>query len=264
MKSLSLSVLAIAIIFAIAVGCSGSKTLVSSEWRSKTIEIDGKMDEWQQPLRYANSATGLSYSIINDDQKLYFCFATSDGRALTKITMGGLQMQVEAPGIKPVILLYPIPGTIKPEKNQSKDQDQNKKKSDYKLAEHATSLQVSGFPFAPAPTELPLINKFGVNVATEFGKDRFAYEASMPLEGLDLKGKDLIVTITIKGIPKSQMQSSFNGMQQGGRTGPGGGYGGGGRGYGGGYGGGYNNYNAAYASMFSDQKITLSMRLATQ
>lgn len=267
MKSRSITSLIALIILAIAGGCGGSKIPATSEWRSKTMIVDGKADEWQQPLRYANSATGLSYSIVNDDEKLYFCFATSDGRALAKIMRGGLQMQVAAPGMQPVTLLYPIPGTIRPEKNPPKGQDTGKKNpGDYKLSEHATSLQVSGFPFAQATTELPLMNKFGVSVATEFGKDRFVYEAAIPLEGLNLKDKDLAVTITLKGIPKSEMKSPSTGMQNSGMTpGPGGRMGG----YGGGYGGGYNNasfanYNASYSAMFSDQKINLSMRLATQ
>ena len=266
--------LAAAAMVVVAGGCSGSKTLASSEWRSDAVTVDGNPDEWQQPLRYANSATGLSYSISNDNDKIYFCFTTTDGRALRKMTMGGLQIQIEAPDVSPVTFLYPIPGTIKPEKNPPKEQPPQKKAGEWQLSEQATSLQVSGFPFAQAATELPLMNKYGANVATHFGKDRFAYEASIPLEGLNLKGKDLSVTITLKGIPKDQMKSQYNGMQQGGTgsMGPGGGgrmgmggYGGGYGGYGGGYGGG-GGYrpNSAYTAMFSDQKIKLSMRLAAQ
>lgn len=270
MKSRSLSIIAAATILAVVGGCGSSKTLATSEWRTQAVVVDGKADEWQQPLRYANSATGLSYSISNDDQKLYFCFATSDGRTLAKIMRGGLQMQIQAPGMQPATLLYPIPGTVKPEKGKEQDQGKKREPGDFKLAEHATSLQVSGFPFAQTATELPLLNKFGVTVATEFGKDRFIYEAAIPLEGLNSKDKDLAVTITLKGIPKSEMKSSGSGMQSGGgMPGPGGRMGGGYGGYGGGYGGGYNNvnfnsYNSAYASMFSDQKVSLSMRLAVQ
>lgn len=243
-----------AVIFAIAVGCSGSKKiLASSEWRTQTVSVDGKTDDWQMPLRYANTATGLSYSISNDDQRIYFCITTSERRPLAKITMGGLQFQVEAAGVNPAYMLYPIPGTVQPEKPK-KGQEENKKK-DWQLSEDATSMQVAGFPFAQSPTELPLINKYGANVATNFGKDRFVYEGSFPIDGLDLKGKELNVTIILKGIPKSQMQSQFNGMQQGNRTGPGGmrmggpGFPGGGS-------------NRDYAQMFADQKISLTMRLA--
>jgi hypothetical protein len=255
MKSRSFSILGTAIIFAVAGGCSASKTIATSEWRSQSVVVDGKPDEWQLPLRYANAATGLNYAISNDDQNLYFCFTTSDRRALAKITMGGLEMQIAAADMKPVTLLYPIPGTIKPEKNPPKGQEQNKK-PEFKLSDEANSLQVSGFPFAQAATELPLINKYGVRVGTDFGKDRFAYEASIPLEGLNLKGKDLSVTIILKGIPKSQKQTNYNGMQQGNRTGPGGMR----------MSGGQPNYGgqSSYAAMFSDQKINVSMRLASQ
>src|SRR4051812_21808289 len=99
---------------------------------------------------------------------MYFFFKNADHRGLGQITMGGLQIAVTAPGAKPAVLLYPIPGTVKPEKNSPKNQDQNQnKKPDFQLSKDATSLQVSGFPFAQATTELPLINKFGVNVATD-------------------------------------------------------------------------------------------------
>lgn len=271
MKSLALNTLALAVVFAIASGCGGSKKIpATTDWRSQAVTVDGKLDDWQQPLRYANSATGLNYSIANDGEKLYICFTTTDGRALAKMTMGGLQVEVAAPGTAPATLLYPIPGTIQPDKGSSKKQEQQNKKSDWQLSDQATSLQVSGFPFAKTATELPLMNKFGANVATNFTKDRFVYELSMPLEGLNLKDKEIAITITLKGLPKSQMQSSFNGMQQGSNMGGVGGgpmgYGGGYGGYGGGYGGGGGfrgpSSNPAYAAMFSDKKISLSTRLA--
>ncbi|MEJ0034141.1 MAG: hypothetical protein WDO15_29125 [Bacteroidota bacterium] len=263
MKSLYLIALAMAVIFAIAVGCSGAKrVLASSEWRAQTVTVDGNPDDWQQPLRYANIATGLSYSISNDDEKIYFCITTNERRGLAKMTMGGLQLQVEAAGTKPAYILYPIPGTVKPEKQSKKGQQENKKK-EWQLSEEATSLQVAGFSFAPTVTELPLINKFGANVATNFGKDRFVYEASFPIADLNLKDKEFNVTIILKGIPKSQMESQFNGMNQGQRTGPGGmRMGGQGRNGGPGFPGGGSNRD--YAQMFADQKINLTMRLATQ
>lgn len=248
-----------AVIFVVAVGCGGSKNiLASSEWRTQAVVVDGKTDDWQLPLRYANAATGLNYSVSNDDKKMYFCFTTIDRRALAKITMGGLQIQVAAAGGTPATLTYPIPGTIQPEKPSKNKQDNNNKKKEFQLSEEATSLQVSGFPFAQATTELPLINKYGVNVGTNFGTDRFAYEASIPLEGLNFEGKDLEITIILKGMPKSQMKSDYNGMAQGNRTG----YGGMRMG-GGGYGTpSASRGNTGYAQMFSDQKIKLSMRLA--
>jgi hypothetical protein len=256
MKSLYSIALAMAVIFAVAVGCAGSKrVLASSEWRSQTVTVDGMPDDWQQPLRYANIATGLNYSISNDNEKLYFCITTNERRSLAKMTMGGLQIQVEAAGMTPAYMLYPIPGTVQPAKPK-KGQEENKKK-DWQLSEEATSLQVAGFPFAQATTELPLINKFGANVATNFGKDRFVYEASFPIADLNLKDKEVNVTIILKGIPKTQMESQFNGMQQGSRTGPGGMRMGGGPGFPGG------GSNRDYVAMFADQKINLTMRLAT-
>ncbi|MEI9921967.1 MAG: hypothetical protein WDO14_24710 [Bacteroidota bacterium] len=265
MKSLSSITFILLIIFAIAGGCGGSKKIpATTEWRAQSVVVDGKTDDWQLPLRYANAATGLNYSISNDDKKLYFCFTTIERRPLAKITMGGLQIQVAASGADPAIMTYPIPGTIQPEKGSSKNkqQQQSQNKKEFQLSEEATSLQVSGFPFAKATTELPLANKYGVNVGTEFGKDRFSYEASIPLEGLNLEGKEISITIVLKGIPKDQMKTSYNGMQQGNRTGPGGmRTGGGGYGMpGGGYSGGGNS---GYAQMFTDQKITIVTHLAS-
>ena len=270
---------AIIIACIVLLGCSGSKNLAVSDWQSQPIVVDGNADEWQQPLRYANSDTKLNYSISNDDGKLYFCFINSDRREQTKMMMGGIQIRIDAVGKDdtPVTLLYPIPGRITfPDRSKETDSgNTNGPRFDrQQLMSEANTLQVSGFPFAKESTELPLINKFGVNVATSFTTDgRFIYEASIPLDDLKLQGKDVDITIIVKGIPRSQMP---NGGRQGGGAGAGsgmrggaGGMGGSGmRGGGGGrYGGGSGQPGqmggaSPYQAMAVDQKINVSIRLA--
>lgn len=270
-------------IISIAAGCSGAKTLATSTWQSQPVVIDGNMDDWQQPLRYANADTRVNYSFTNDGEKLYLCLLTVDRRAQSKIMLGGLQIKIQDASAgkdeKVATLIYPIGGSItfpKPDK----DADPNKRPDMQQIIGQASSLQVSGFPFAQVETELPLLNKYGVNVAMNFTKDdRLIYEASIPVKDLGLKDKDVSITIILKGMPKDKTyykntnqtgtgSGMANGMGQGGLGMRGYGSGGGMGGYGGGYGGGYAQsqprMNTAYTAMFADQRIHLKTRLANQ
>jgi hypothetical protein len=270
MKLLNPNRLTVIISCIVMLGCSGPKSLTSSPWQSKPIVVDGSADEWEQPLRYMNSDTKLNYSVSNDGQKLYFCFISADRRSQIKTIMGGLQIRVEGSdkGKTTTTLLYPIPGRIK-FPARPKDGDNSAQQFDrQQLMMEANSMQVSGFSFAKETTELPLINKYGVNVAATFTTDdRLIYEASIPLQDLQLAGKDVDVTITVKGLPRDQMPKGTgqggraNGMGSsggGGMRGPGGMGGGmGAGGYGGQMGGG-----SSYSTAFVDQKMKMTIHLA--
>lgn len=288
MKILYFNRMAAAIGCIVLLGCSGSKNLAVSDWQPQPVVVNGNADDWPQPLRYANSDTKLNYSVSNDDGKLYICIITSDRRTQTKIMMAGLQIRIDAAGKDdtPVTLLYPIPGRVT-FPNRSKENDNNNAPhvDRQQMMSEANTLQVSGFPFAKELTELPLINKFGANVATGFASDdRFIYEASIPLENLNLKGKDVGITITVKGVSRDQMpgggrqaggagggsggagggmRGGAGGMCGGGMGGGGmrGGGGGGGR-YGGAGGGGQPGGGNSYQAIFTDQKVSMSIRLA--
>lgn len=245
--------------------CSSSKTFVSTEWQQKPVVVDGIADEWQQPLRYANSDTQLNYSVTNDANKLYFCFMTTDPRVTGKIAMGGIQIRVAFPGTesRPATLIYPIAGRVNfPAHPKDKDGKAQPARGPMKfdLTGEAGTMQVSGFPFAQETTELPLLNNLGISVATNSTtEERFIYEVAMPLNGLKLNAnREVDITITLKGIPKDKMgfgKPSAGGG--GGVPGPGGSRTGRGA-----YGGGNAAYNAGYSRVMTDQKLNLSMKLA--
>jgi hypothetical protein len=64
------------------------------------IKIDGKATEWGAQFQAYNAATDISYTMANDDKKLYLVFQATERFLINKIVNGGLKLSVQKNGSK--------------------------------------------------------------------------------------------------------------------------------------------------------------------
>jgi hypothetical protein len=64
------------------------------------VKIDGKATEWGAQFQAYNPATDISYTMANDDKKLYLIFQATDRFLINKIVNGGLKLSIQKNGSK--------------------------------------------------------------------------------------------------------------------------------------------------------------------
>lgn len=240
------------------VSCT-NKIYNSAGWQSQKVNIDGKINEWSNPLRFYDQETGISYNISNDRFNLYFACSISNEFLQTKILRSGLEFRIDTLGKKSfgVIFKYPIgnqPATeLKPNNPQANEGSIDKRpdRSSFKLKllAEATEIKLSGFrPWLKKIISLVVPDKSGISVAINFdASGAMNYEAVIPFSTfyrseLIPADSSAIFNFQIKVNPlanSSNAQGANGGMRGGGmRGGGGGGMRGGGMGGGGMRGGG--------------------------
>jgi hypothetical protein len=239
------------IVVCFLISCS-KKIYNSSSWQSNKVTIDGKINEWPNPLRFYDQETGISYNITNDRDKLYFVCSITNEFLQTKILRSGLEFKIDTLGKKSlgVGIKYPIGNIsvteLKPNKSQAKEGSGEKPdRSAYKLKllAQATEIQLVGFkPHFGKIISLAVPDNSGISAAINFDVNGIMnYEAVIPFSTfykneLTPSDSSTIFNFQIKVNP---VPNSNNGSNSGNRGGGmrGGGMGGGGM-RGGGMGGG--------------------------
>jgi hypothetical protein len=210
----------------------------SSGWQSKPVSVDGQLTEWPNPLRFYDQETGISYSISNDHNNLYFCCSISNEFLQTKILRAGLDFSIDTLGKKSfgVGIKYPIgnsadknPGT---ENNPNARSDANGRsagRSDFKLKllAEAREMELVGFKSHLGKfISLSPSGKTGISAAINFDERGIMnYEAVIPFSTfykneLTPSDSNTIFNYQIKINPDSRSNGERNG---GNGTGGGGG-----------------------------------------
>ena len=246
----------ISVIFSIFlfVSCS-SKIYDSSGWQSQKVTVDGKINEWSNPLRFYDQETGISYNISNDHYNIYFAASISNEFLQTKILRSGLEFRIDTLGKKSfgVSIKYPIGilaiTELKPNNPPAKEgfeKGQERSSSKLKLLAEATEIQLVGFkPRLGKIISLSVPNKAGISAAINFDPSGIMnYEAVIPFSTFYRSelipadsGKVFNFQIKVNPLANSGNASvNSSGMRGGGMHG--GGMGGGAGMHGGGMGGG--------------------------
>src|SRR5664279_5403126 len=91
-------------------GSCSSKIYDSAGWQSQKVTVDGKINEWSNPLRFYDQETGISYNISNDHYNIYFAVSISNEILQTKILRSGLEIRIDTLGKKSfgISFKYPI------------------------------------------------------------------------------------------------------------------------------------------------------------
>lgn len=136
------------------VSCS-SRVYYSSSWQGRKLTIDGKISDWQNPLRFYDQETGISYSISNDHKNLYLACSISNDLLQMKILRSGLVFGIDTLGKKsfPVNIKYPVPdkhisepGTINnPLSTTESVKKQDRTSLKLKLLSEAREIELTGF-----------------------------------------------------------------------------------------------------------------------
>ncbi len=91
--------------------CS-DKIYSSLQWQSKKVTTDGRIPEWENPLRLYDTKSKVNYTISNDSKNLYVCMKISDEISQIKILQGGMEFRIDTAGKKtlPIAFIFPIAG----------------------------------------------------------------------------------------------------------------------------------------------------------
>jgi hypothetical protein len=172
------------------VSCS-SKIYDSSGWQSQKVTVDGKINEWSNPLRFYDQETGISYNISNDHYNIYFAVSISNEILQTKILRSGLEIRIDTLGKKSfgISFKYPIGilaiTELKPNNPPAKEgfeKGQDRSSFKLKLLVEATEIQLVGFkPRLGKIISLSVPNNAGISAAINFDAGGIMnYEAVIP------------------------------------------------------------------------------------
>lgn len=276
------------------VSCS-SKVYYSSSWQDRHVTVDGNISEWQNPLRFYDQETGISYSISNDHKNLYLACSISNDLLQMKILRSGLIFGIDTLGKKsfPVNIKYPLPdkqvqesGTINnPLSATGQDRKPGRASYKLKLLSEAREIELTGFK-QPAGKIISVsdLNNQGISAVMNIDeKGILNYEAVIPFSTFYKKelapaDSDKVFNYEIRIDPASgssrnpgnNSRMEGNGMRGGMRGGGmrgGGGMGGGGMRSGGMRGdrmsgeGGANNYQRG-PNLSGTTRTTIKLKLA--
>jgi hypothetical protein len=245
--------------------CASSRKVAQSEWTGKPIVIDGKLEEWQQPMQHYHVGTKLSYSIRNDKDRLYICIVAPEKNTKTKIALAGFQVAIDttAGKKKHVTLLYPFADIDRQAAPTRGPVATGAVSMEKMIISQANTIRVKGFNFLKEGGDIPLQNSRGINVAIDWTTEgSLVYELALPFKEFmhTLKGKSLGIQLTVKGLPPVGSMSPPSGGMNGGMP-PGGPPGGG---FGGAPGGRMPTGNSDMSEMSEDKSLRITIALASE
>lgn len=175
----------------------------SSFWAPPTVKIDGKATEWGGKFKASNGATGLSYTLSNDDKNLYLTVMATDAEIITyKLLAGGLTLVIQKTNKKDdkeqASISYPIfdnanrpsfyltnPRERAPVVDAEKFYDSIMVTNNAKVTASAKSIKVLGIN--GVDSIISVYNENGIKAAGLFdNKKRFICELSVPLDRLNV------------------------------------------------------------------------------
>lgn len=165
------------------------------------IKIDGVASEWDNKFQAHNNATEISYTIANDDEKLYLTVQAAYQDIVDKILRGGITFTInhtqKKKDEKPVAITYPFirdnMGTItnfyarkNNEKRDAGTPTINVTDLNETLGKSDKLINVTGVDDIPEP-QISVYNATGIKAASKFD-EKLAYtiELTIPLKYLAL------------------------------------------------------------------------------
>ncbi|MFD2873561.1 hypothetical protein ACFS5N_13835 [Mucilaginibacter ximonensis] len=167
------------------------------------IKVDGKVNEWPAGLQAYNHAIQASYTIANDDNKLYLIVSSNRKEIINKMINGGVSLVVNkvrksmvggvsvmypvfAPDNSPVINLNVLYDTKADAPNANRKIDSLIKVNNALLNDKAKFIRLSGVQ-GDIDTLISVYNKDGVKAYSAFdGNRNYTLEISVDLKVLGL------------------------------------------------------------------------------
>ena len=71
------------------------KVYTALQWQTNNVVVDGQSKDWQNPLRFYDPASKLSYELTNDSDNVYVAFSTKERSTIKKIMRKGLKFSID-------------------------------------------------------------------------------------------------------------------------------------------------------------------------
>jgi hypothetical protein len=195
-----------------------------------TIKVDGKITEWQTPLKATNRSTNLSYTLGNDGKFLYLAIQSKDLINNNKILLGGITFSVNLDGKKKskdgFSLTFPV---INRQRNQNGQRTGGQRTfgqgggGGFGQPQQRTQAQRDSMQIARAKTQLAaakeikvfgvksitdslisIYNEYGIKASSSINDTGIlTYELAIPLDLLQLsinKLKEFAYNIKLNGL----------------------------------------------------------------
>lgn len=181
-----------------------------NQWVEKSLNIDGKLDDWGDSLKNYNENTRFSYSIKNNGDMLYLAIKSQDKKNLNRILTRGISFSVNTEGKKKTgeTVIFPIldRGVQLNKLTDVKIAGQTKNRQEQILTK-ITQIRVNGFAdILDGPISMQ--NTYGISAAANFDDhEQMTVEIAIPFHLLKITDTQnpILCLIEINGIkpPKS-------------------------------------------------------------
>jgi hypothetical protein len=186
------------------IGCS-KKLMPEGRFQDKPVVVDGKIDDWELPLRFSDPSYSMQYAVTNDNKNIYVCIYTKDQAFQLRMLRAGMSICFDPKGEKNknMSLVFPIRKSVVPVANGNGEPIRS---SDIKMTEEQFLLQSD---FYNTTGLLNLENgqfavadrKNNIQLAIKLNSDSsLVYEAAIPIRyvlGNDLRPGNVSQNISV-------------------------------------------------------------------
>ncbi len=197
------------------------------------VQVDGKLNEWPEPLPGYSRETAMHFGVTNDNDFLYIAVACSDERMQRKLLAMGMQVYISESGKKETVtgIAFPLPA-VKTYLPPAPDDDvatAAQKTKDFKSKQLADQNQVRIFGFKKTADGTYTLHENNFTVAYSQGSNNFFnIEYAIPVKEIfsnTVNSQSLQVGFKLNGYSgkdsKSQGGSYAGGAGRGGMRGGG-------------------------------------------
>lgn len=197
--------------------------VTTAGWKTQPVTIDGKLTEWNLPLRFYDAETRLFFDIANDSNNIYLCFESKDEMTQTKLMHAGMKLTLSTKGkakheafiLFPVLQKQATPNTTPGGDNTPAQNDpvQNNKYS-YRAHFIQTHSVMDVDGFATAKGEIPLQNPSGISAAMAWDTaSNLGYEFVIPDKEFfgagytadNISPADITLSVEVRALPSSAL-----------------------------------------------------------
>ena len=177
------------------------------------IKIDGNATEWNNKFQAYNRATGIFYTLANDNDNLYLAVQATDQLIIRKIMNGGITLKIDTGGKKnsSVTISYPVFARNNRPLINLKDKPSDAGRLDSlvatvnkRFAEKSKEIKIHGISSIP-DTLISIYNQDNIKAAAVFDHAAaYNYELAIPLKYVGLspaKASKFKYTIMLNGSP---------------------------------------------------------------
>jgi uncharacterized membrane protein YgcG len=165
---------------------------------SRLIVVDGKQDEWDNPLRYYDKQSKLTYEVRNDNSNIYIAFKANEMETVMRIIRNGICLSIDTAYGKddyPISITFPVAQNDFPAGNKPDDFKNRPKDSmgmrpppmpDSMRMRKPASAKIKLVGFSNNGDELvkSFQNRYGIEAAIESGQESIFLEIKIPFSAL--------------------------------------------------------------------------------